>query len=98
MSHMMCYVGKCDDLSTLIYDAVVMGYEDPALEGENITFTCPTGAILAGPNSATCAQNGEWEPDPREMEYMHECQLVTTTTTISWNMGMYNYATRIVPT
>ena len=42
-----------------------MGYEDPALEGENITFTCNTGLTLDGPNSSTCMGNGEWEPDPR---------------------------------
>ena len=73
-------VGKCDDPLTLIHsDVIVMGYEDPVLEGENITFTCPTGAILTGPNSSTCAGNGDWEPDARELE----CSvLVTTTTTI----------------
>ena len=78
--HMMCYVGKCDDPSMLIHnDVIVVGYEDPTLEEENITFTCPTGAILTGPNSSTCVENGEWEPDPRELE----CSvLVTTTTTI----------------
>ena len=34
MSHMMYYVGKCDDLLTLIHsDVIVLDYhEDPALE------------------------------------------------------------------
>ena len=32
-------------------NVIVVGYEDPALEGENITFTCPIGAILTGPYS-----------------------------------------------
>ena len=46
---MTYYVGKCDDPLTLIHsDVIVMGYEEPALEGENITFTCPTGAMLTG--------------------------------------------------
>ena len=77
------FVGKCDDLLMLIHDdVIVMGYEDPALEGDNITFTCPTRAILGGPNSSTCARNGEWEPDPRKVECMHGRQLVTTGTTI----------------
>ena len=76
---MMCYVGKCDDPLMLIHsDVIVMGYEDPSLEGENVTFTCPTGAILTGPNSSTCVENGEWEPDPREVE----CSVLVTTTTI----------------
>ena len=46
------------------------------LEGENITFTCPTGAILTGPNMSTCVENEEWEPDPREVE----CNVLVTTT------------------
>ena len=52
---MMCYIGKCNDPSTLIHnsDVIIIGYEDPALEGENITFTYPTEAILTGPNSST---------------------------------------------
>ena len=76
----MCCAGKCDDPLTLIHsDVIVVGYEDPSLEGENITFTCPTGAIPTGPNTSTCVENGEWEPDPRDME----CSvLVTSSTTI----------------
>ena len=33
--------------------------------GENIviTFSCPPGFMLVGPNSATCTRNGEWEPN-----------------------------------
>ena len=46
---------------------IVEGYEDPALEGENITFSCRDGRALIGSNSATCMGNGEWEPDPREV-------------------------------
>ena len=73
---MMYYVGKCDDPLMLIHnDVTVFGYEDPALEGENITFTCPTGAILTGHNISTCVENREWEPDPREME----CSVLVTT-------------------
>ena len=62
-----------------------MGYEDPALEGENITFTCPTGAILTGPNLSTCVENEEWEPDPRELE----CSVLVTTNTIIPSMKLY---------
>ena len=44
----------------------VVGYNDlPILEGSNITFSCPPGLELIGPNSSTCAENGEWKPDPR---------------------------------
>lgn len=42
---------------------------NPALEGANITFTCAdSGLTLVGPNSSVCLSNGQWEPDPREVE------------------------------
>ena len=42
-------------------------YDDmvPTLEGRTVSFSCPPGFILTGPDSATCTGNGEWEPDPR---------------------------------
>ena len=30
-------------------DVITVGYEDPALEGANITFICRTGTIFTGP-------------------------------------------------
>lgn len=39
-------------------------YIEPATEGSIVLFSCPSGLILTGPNSSTCVQNGEWEPDP----------------------------------
>ena len=63
------HVGRCSDPLTLANDGVIVeGYEDPALEGENIIFSCRDGLTLIGSNSATCIGNGEWEPDPREVE------------------------------
>ena len=59
----------------------VMDYEDPALEGAIITFTCVFGsAMFSGPNSSTCMGDGEWEPDPNEANCTGG--LVTTGTTI----------------
>ena len=47
----------------------VESYDDnimvPTLEGSTVSFTCPPGFMLTGPDSATCAESGEWEPDPR---------------------------------
>ena len=40
----------------------------PVMEGTTISFSCHPGLILGGPNSSTCMGNGEWEPDPREVE------------------------------
>ena len=44
----------------------------PAIEGANVTFSCPPGRILTGPNVATCMRNGEWEPDLQELKCLGE--------------------------
>ena len=59
--------GKCGDPMELT-NAIAVGYADPALEGRTVMFICPRGQILNGSNSSTCMGNGEWEPDPREVE------------------------------
>ena len=38
----------------------------PLMKGQYITYTCPPGLVLTGPNASECMENGEWEPDPRE--------------------------------
>ena len=40
----------------------------PAIEGTNITFICPPGMVLIGTNSTTCMENGQWDPDPRDVK------------------------------
>jgi hypothetical protein len=47
---------------------IIEGYMDPALEGTVVSFDCPPQQVLIGPNTTTCMRNGEWEPDPREVE------------------------------
>ena len=44
---------------------IVEGYDDivPA-EGTTVMFSCPLGLVLSGPDSSTCEENGDWEPDP----------------------------------
>ena len=45
----------------------IEGYDDIIpIEGTTISFSCAPGLVLIGPNSATCTENGEWEPDPRQ--------------------------------
>ena len=40
------------------------GYDDIIpVEGSTVTFTHPSGLVLRGPNTATCIENEEWEPD-----------------------------------
>ena len=46
------------------YIPKVVGYDNLLIEGSTITFSCPPGSMLIGPNSATCTDSGEWEPDP----------------------------------
>ena len=36
--------------------------------GTTVAVTCPSGLILTGPNTSTCMESGEWEPDLREVE------------------------------
>ena len=42
--------------------------ESPHREGQFITYTCPPGFILNGSNASVCTENGEWEPDPGELD------------------------------
>ena len=42
----------------------VESYDGLPIEGSTVRFSCPPELVLVGPNSATCTENGEWEPDP----------------------------------
>ena len=65
---MIYYAARCSNPTKLAHIYVTIeGYEDPALEGENITFICPPESMLSGPNSSTCMRNGEWEPHPKDV-------------------------------
>ena len=84
--------GKCGDPMEQT-TALAEGYVDPALEGQTITFICPRGLILSGSNSSTCMENGEWEPDPREVE----CTGTPVTTTTSIGTDICRNMYRSVP-
>jgi hypothetical protein len=71
---------KCSDPMELT-NALALGYVDPALEGQTIMFVCLPGQTLNGSNSSTCMGNGEWEPDPGEMECTGS--IVTTGTSLT---------------
>ena len=90
---MASYAGKCSNPLKLVHTNVItVGYEHPALEGDNITFICPTGVILSGPNSSACMGNGEWEPDPRVVNCTSELRMTTGTTMSSMAPKfMYKY-------
>ena len=59
-------VVKCSDTfkEVLVHSAD----SDTFLEGTNINFSCLPGLVLTGPNSSTCMGNGEWEPNPNEVQ------------------------------
>ena len=61
---------KCDYplLADNAVEIEASGYRDPALQGTNVTFTCPSDMVLTGPSTSTCMANGEWEPDPRDTD------------------------------
>ena len=39
-----------------------------SLNGDSIIFKCSPGKTLSGPNTTTCREDGQWYPDPREVE------------------------------
>ena len=47
---------------------IIKGYMEPSLEGAVLSLACPPQRVLIGTNTTTCMGNGEWEPDPREVE------------------------------
>ena len=53
--------------------AVVSGSQDsPPIEGQFVTYTCPTGFILTGPNASVCTGKREWEPDYGQVDCIGE--------------------------
>ena len=60
---------NCQDPGDQVDDSItVTGYREPGMRGANVTYNCPSGMTLTGPRRSTCTGNGEWEPDPREVE------------------------------
>ena len=40
----------------------------PAVEGTTARFSCSSGYVLTGSSTAICMGNGEWVPDPRQVQ------------------------------
>ena len=65
------YIANCGRPPVNMNDSItIIGYTQhmPVMEGISVNFSCNLGHILHGPNSSTCVRNGEWEPDPMEVE------------------------------
>ena len=69
----LIYTVLCDHpLSLLANNRVrvtAMDYNFPiGLEGTNVSLSCnDSKLVLDGPNTTTCMENGEWEPDPKDV-------------------------------
>ena len=60
----MCIAGRCEDpLLSIPDDSVIaMGYLNLTVNGAMVTFSCPPGLMLNGPESVMCTHTGQWEP------------------------------------
>ena len=70
---MFIFIANCGNPAAKVKNSpLTLDYGYPAVnvEGVFVTFTCSPGRILIGPNMSTCMSNGEWEPDPRDVECM----------------------------
>ena len=48
---------------------MIANYSYPAIEGAIAVFSCSnSGYMLTGPSTVTCMGNGEWVPDPRDVQ------------------------------
>jgi hypothetical protein len=71
MHTLLLYAVTCDLPSQMLERPVIVdsgSQVTPHREGQFITFTCPHGFVLTGPNTSVCTGNGRWEPDPGEVD------------------------------
>jgi hypothetical protein len=85
------HTAKCANVLHQVHDNIrAIGYSDPALEGSSVTLECSSPNLVhMGPNITTCMENGEWEPDPREVncigEIVRSCHnYITEILNITW--------------
>ena len=60
----------CPDLLTQLVDSsalTVGNYKSTALEGHMVNFSCPFGESASSFNTSTCTRDGQWAPDPKEI-------------------------------
>ena len=69
------YTVTCDLPSQLLERPIIVDAGSQEIlhrEGQFITYTCPPGFILTGPNASVCTGNREWEPDPGQVDCIGE--------------------------
>ena len=47
---------------------ILVEYKEPTVEGTKVNFSCHPEYEPKGLLSAECMSNGEWVPDPKELE------------------------------
>lgn len=64
MKFISMIAGECKNpVDTDLFSNVkVNNYSDPALEGTNVTLSCPDGYTLKGSDVISCNSDGKWEP------------------------------------
>lgn len=74
------HAARCESPVADITDEniTVLGYTEPAVEGNKIFFICSTELELVGPRTSTCAANGQWKPNPREVNCKSESPIHIT--------------------
>ena len=58
---------------------MISGSHGLPVEGQYITYTCPRGFALTGPNISVCTGNGRWEPDPGQVDCIGDYLLLIST-------------------
>ena len=69
--YLLLHTVTCDLPSQLLERSVIVGtgsHENPHIEEQFITYICPPRFVLSGPNASICTRNGEWEPDPGQVD------------------------------
>ena len=78
----------CPDPLTQVADRAILtvrGYENLALEGDMVDFSCSVGEAITGSNTLVCTRNGKWEPDPQKIS----CDNINVMTTIIPNLQQF---------
>ena len=71
-----CDLPDAEQLSHRHVTVVNVPQNQPRLEGQYITYTCPPGRILTGPSVSVCTGNREWEPDPGELACIDDNDII----------------------
>ena len=69
--HGQLHAVTCDLPTQLLERTVIVNtgsQKSPHREGQFIMYTCPPGFVLNGSDASVCTGNGEWKPDPGELD------------------------------